>query len=148
MNKPILIGAAMALALTGCANMPTDGGKPLATSTLDDICATAAVRCIDVVVQNGAITQVLDADFTGPNHLILWRLSPATAPYTFPDKGIELKASSPVPPANEFNCRPVAQRHLFFCSNRNTVARTYTYTVTLKDAAGNSIAKDPRIFNN
>ena len=149
MNKPLLIGAVSAIALSACANMKLDGGGEAGIGVLDQICATPQVRCIDVVIQGGAITQVNDADFNGPNHLILWRLNPAAAPYAFPPKGIELKPTSAVPPANEFNCRPVAQGRLFICSNRNTVARTYTYTVTLKpDAGGSSITFDPKIINN
>ena len=151
MNKAILIGAASTLALSACANMGQkglDGGEVAAATTLDLICATDQVRCIDVFVESGRITYVKDEEFGGPNHLILWKLNPLGAPYTFADKGIDFKASSPARPGNEFNCRPVAQRRFFLCSNRNTVRGTYTYNVTLKDAAGNPIPTfDPKIVN-
>jgi hypothetical protein len=147
MNKSGLLGAATALALAACANMGVDGSGVASATVLDDICATAEVRCIDVVIQGGAITQVTDEKFIGANHLILWRLNPTTTGFTFPAKGIDFKPTSPAPPANEFNCRPVAHGNLYFCSNRNTVVRTYTYTVTLKNAAGNTITFDPKIIN-
>lgn len=151
MNKSLLIGAASALALTACAPMGhrgLEGDGLVAGTTLDAICATDQVRCIDVFVENGRITYVKDEEFGGPNHLILWKLNPLNAPFTFADKGIDFKMESPARPANEFNCRPVAQRRLFVCSNRNTTAKTYTYNVTLKDAAGNTIPVfDPKIVN-
>ena len=123
-----------------------DAGAGPAT-VLDDLCNTNQVRCIEVVISGGSITAVKDEDFVGPNHLIIWKMNPLGAPYTFPDNGVDFKLSSPVRPANEFRCQPIAQRHLFFCLNRNSVARTYTYTVTLKDSSGNSISFDPKIVN-
>jgi hypothetical protein len=148
MSKSLLIGAVSTLALVACANKGMDGGGMSATTVLDDLCATDQVRCIDVVIANGQITQVVDADFMGPNHLIVWRLKPAGAGFLFPNNGIAFKTTSPAPPPNEFNCRPVAQQHLFFCFNRNTVPRTYTYNVTLNPiGGGNPITKDPKIVN-
>ena len=156
MNKSILIGVASAVALAACTQMPIDGAggskDAIGTATvLDEICATAQVRCIDVLVQGGVITQVKDEDFVGPNHLILWRVkvvSSPNPPYTFLDDGIKLKSASPVPPAHEFNCRAVAQNRMFVCSNRNTVARTYTYNVKMADGAGRALPVfDPKIVN-
>lgn len=148
MNKSLLMGAVSALSLAACGTMGVQGDGQSAAATLDDICKTKAVRCVEVVIQGGQITQVNDETFSGPDHLILWKLNPLTAPYTFPDNGIALKPTSAAAPANEFNCRPVFNRHLFVCSNRNTVARTYTYNVSLKDVAGNTITFDPKIINN
>jgi hypothetical protein len=156
MNRSILMGAASAVMLAACTNMPIDGAgggrDPIAAATvLDEICATVQVRCIEILVQGGVITQVKDEEFVGPNHLILWKVktvSPTNPPYTFLANGIDFKADSPTPPAHEFNCRPVAQNKMFVCSNRNTVAKTYRYNVKMKDGSGNAIPVfDPIIVN-
>ena len=95
MNRSLLIGAVSTLALSACANMKGfDAGAGPAT-VLDDLCNTNQVRCIDVVISNGAITAVKDEDFVGPNHLIIWKMNPLGAPYTFPDNGVDFKLASP-----------------------------------------------------
>jgi hypothetical protein len=147
MNKSLLLGAASVMALTACSNMADKGGGVAAGSVLDDICSTKAVRCIDVVIAGGQITQVNDELFAGPDHLILWKLNPLNAPWMFPSDGISFKPTSAASPPNEFNCRPMFNQHFYLCSNRNTVARTYTYTVKLTDGSGHTIIKDPRIIN-
>jgi hypothetical protein len=157
MNKSLLIGAAFAFGLTACATMGTQGldggdGRPIAPTTLDLLCASDKVRCIQVFVDAGVgrITSVKDEDFNGPNHLIIWTINstnPSTV-YTFTDDGIKLKSTSLAPPANEFNCRPMSGKKIFLCSNRNTVPRAYTYDVRLKDNSGTPLPVfDPKITN-
>jgi len=148
MNKSHLLGTASVMTLAACTNMAVDGGANLtATTPLDNFCNSQYVDCIDVSVSGGAINKINDLSVGEPNHVILWRMSPLTSSWSFPGNGITFKGS-PQPQSNEISCKVGAGGKLFFCVDRNTIHATYSYTVTLKDSAGNTITLDPKIVNN
>ncbi len=147
MNKTLPLAAAAALVLNACATL--DNEKLAAGTALDDFCATSQViHCIDVKVSGGSIVSIADLNVSGPNHFVLWKISPLTLAYTFDANGIAFKPGN-VLPSDEFRCRIAGGGRLFFCVNRNTTARTYTYKVTLNPVGGGTpLVLDPRIVNN
>jgi hypothetical protein len=146
MNKSISIAVALVVAVAlgyGISVLISKSQQPLTGP-----CSHAHVHCADVNIANNTIQPIGDIMVAGQSEVVFWTI--VTPGYTFPANGISF-VTPPLPPADEFNCMPIAEE-VFFCNDKNSThgsgPKTYKYTVTVNGSSSSPKPLDPQIINN
>ena len=166
MNRSLLLGAIATIVLGACATgMDGGGGRNFGATAsallfpTSDLCQALKTPCIQVNLDAAGNIKDLTEFNTGndakafnvfgSNNFIIWIVNPSVGGLNVPfaSDGISFAnppAGNPVPPSEEFSCRPYLAGKIFACVDRNSTRGKFYYYVKLQNGSN----LDPHVINN